>query len=88
MDTVTDIKLRRSEWLGYLIRIKNNRIPKTLLDAKLDRKRKAGRPKLRWLDDSQTDLKITGIKGWRRKNQDRSKLMDVIREAEVKLPGA
>ena len=88
MDTVTDIKLRRSEWLNYLIRIKNNKIPKILLDAKLDRKRKAGRPKLRWLDDGQTDLKITGIKGWRRKNQDRSKLMGVIREAEVKLPGA
>jgi hypothetical protein len=33
----------------------------------------------------QADLKITGIKGWRRKTQDRSEWMRVVREAEVKL---
>jgi hypothetical protein len=33
---------------------------------------KAGRPKLRWLNDVQADLKIIGINGWRMKAQDRS----------------
>jgi hypothetical protein len=43
--------------------VENNTIPKIVSDAKLDRKRKAGRPELRWLDDVQTDLKILGITG-------------------------
>ena len=29
----------------------------------LDGKRKAGRPKLRWVDGVQANLKVTGIKG-------------------------
>ena len=81
-DLITDVKLIRLEWLGYVIRTENNRIPEIVLDAKLDGKRK-----LRWLDDVQADLKIIGIKGQRRKAQDRSEWMDVIREAEVKLRG-
>jgi hypothetical protein len=65
--------------------MKNNRIPKVLLGAKLEAKRKVGRPELRWRDDLEAGLKMTGIKGWRRKAQDRSKRMDVKREAKVKL---
>jgi hypothetical protein len=33
------------------------RLPKKILSAKLDKKRKIGRPKLRWFDDVQTDIK-------------------------------
>jgi hypothetical protein len=69
---VTEVKLRRLEWLGHLIRTENNRIPKIVSDAKLDGKRKVERPKLRWLDDVQEDLKIIGIRRWGRKFQDRS----------------
>jgi hypothetical protein len=57
------------------------------LDTKLGGKKKAGRPKLRWLDFVQADIKIIGIKGLRRKAQDRSEWMDVVWEAEVKLRG-
>jgi hypothetical protein len=46
-----------------------HRIPKVALDAKLKGKRKVGRPKLRWLDDIQADLKMTGIKRWRSPEQ-------------------
>lgn len=82
-DTITD-KPRRLEWLGYLIRTEKQEHSE---DAKLDEKRKVGRQKLRWLDDVQMNLKITEIKGWGRKTQDRSECMKVIREAEVKLRG-
>jgi hypothetical protein len=71
--------------MGHLIRIENNRFPKVALDAELEGKRKVGRPKLRWLDDIQADLKMVGIKGWRRKAQDRLEQMDVITEAKVKV---
>ena len=75
------------EWLGQLIRMESNRIPKIGLDTKLNGGRKVGRPKLRWLDDVQADLKTTGIKGWTKKAQNRSEWMDVIRWVEVKLRG-
>jgi hypothetical protein len=67
--------------------MESNRIPKIGLNAKLDGKREVGRPKLRWVYDFQTDLKVTGIKGWIRKVQNRLEWMDVIRWAEVKLRG-
>jgi hypothetical protein len=57
------------------------------LDAKLDGKRIAERPKIRWLDDVQADLKIIGIKRWRRKVQDRSEWMVVIMGVEAKVRG-
>ena len=67
--------------------MENNRIPKVALDAKLEGKRKVGKPKLTWLDDMQLNLKMIGIKGWRIKAQDWTEWMDVIRETEVKLQG-
>jgi hypothetical protein len=42
--------------------MENDRISKMVLSAKLDGGRKDGRPKLRRLDDVQTNLKVTGIK--------------------------
>jgi hypothetical protein len=39
------------------------------------------------LDEVQADPKIIGIKAWRRNTQDRSKWMDVVRGAEIRLPG-
>lgn len=60
----SDVKLRRLEWPGHLTRTENNRIPKIALDTKQGEKREAGRPKLRWSDDLQVDLRIIGIKGW------------------------
>jgi hypothetical protein len=47
IDIVTDILMKGLEWLGNLIRVENNRIPKVLLGAKLEAKRKVGRPELR-----------------------------------------
>jgi hypothetical protein len=41
----------------------NSRILKAALDAKVEGKKKVGRPKLIWLDDIQADLKM-GNKGW------------------------
>jgi hypothetical protein len=63
----------------------NNRIPKAALDAKVEGKRKVGRPKLTWLDDIQVGLKVMGNKGWRRKAWDQTEWIDIIRETKVKL---
>ena len=40
--------------------------------------RRAGRPKLRWLDRVEKDLKILGIRGWRRRALDRGRWKEVL----------
>jgi hypothetical protein len=63
------------------------RLPKKILNAKLDKKRKSGRPKLRWFDDVQTDIRTSGIKRWMCKAQDRLNWARITREATVKIKG-
>jgi hypothetical protein len=46
-----------------------------------------GRPKLRWLDDVEADIKTLGIKRWRLKVQDRKEWTVILREATAKLKG-
>ncbi|KAJ4439356.1 hypothetical protein ANN_07478 [Periplaneta americana] len=84
---VTDIKIRRLEWLGHIIGMDNNNIPKRLLDATLSGKRRAGRPKLRWLDDVQDDLVKAGIKRWRRRALEREDWAAILKEVKAKLKG-
>jgi hypothetical protein len=45
------------------MRMESNRISKTVLRVKVEGKGRVERPKLRWLDDVQLDLKTRGIKG-------------------------
>jgi hypothetical protein len=63
------------------------RLPKKILNDKLDKKRKIGRPKLRWFGDVQTDIRTLGIKRWMYKVQGRLKWARITNEAKVKLKG-
>jgi hypothetical protein len=81
---VTTIKVRL-EWAGHLVRMSDDRTVKKVFLWKPDRK--VGRPKLRWLDGTQNDLKFTGAKRWRTKAEDRSLWAIILKEALVKLQG-
>ena len=50
-------------------------LPRMILNAKLDGRRKVGRPGLRWMDDVQVDLRKIGITNWRKKAIDRGEWM-------------
>jgi hypothetical protein len=54
---VTEIKVRRLEWLGHVIRMEDIRLPKMVFNAKPEGRRGVGRPRLRWLDDVEADIK-------------------------------
>jgi hypothetical protein len=42
-----------------------------IFNTKPEGGRGVGRPKLRWLDDAEADIKTLGIRKWRLKAQDR-----------------
>jgi hypothetical protein len=57
------------------------------LNAKLDKKRKIDRPKLRWFDDVQSYIGTLEIKRWMVKAQDILEWARITREAKVRLKG-
>ena len=44
---------------------------------------RAGRPKLRWLDGVEEDLRTLGIRGWRRRAVDRDRWKEVLTAARA-----
>jgi hypothetical protein len=49
-DIVTSIKVRRLEWAGHVVRMKDERMVKTVFFGNPGGRRKPGRHRLRWLD--------------------------------------
>jgi len=86
-DIVSVIKTRRLEWLGHVIRMNETRCVKKIFEGKLEGRRDRGRPRLRWIDGVEDDLRKLGVKGWRVKALDREEWTSIIREAKAKLKG-
>jgi hypothetical protein len=42
-----------------------------------------GRPRLRWLEDMEKDLKQLKVTGWRRKAVDRQEWANILKEAKA-----
>jgi hypothetical protein len=84
-NTGTTEELRILEWAGLLVRISYVRKVKKVFLGKPDGRRKAGRPKLRWLDCIENDLKSKGVKRWRKKAEGRSVWAVILKGALVKL---
>jgi hypothetical protein len=58
-----------------------------VFNAKPEGRRGVGRPRLRWLDDVEADIKALGIKRWRIRAQNRKEWLPILREAEAELKG-
>jgi hypothetical protein len=77
------VKARRISWIGHVERTEDMRMPKRVMREKIYTKRRRGRPKIRWLDDVQEDLREMGIEGWRRKAQDRDLWRRIAQEVKA-----
>jgi hypothetical protein len=83
---VKDIKIRRLELAGYIIRMKEKRIPKKkILNRNFHTTRPVGRPRTRWVYVVQRDaLQLLGIRGWRRRAANRDEWSRLMREAKAR----
>ena len=80
-----DIKIRRSGWAGHIVRMEEERIKKNVSNGNFYTTRPVGRTRNRWTDVVQTDaLQLLGIRGWRRKAENRDEWRSLVGEAKVR----
>jgi hypothetical protein len=79
------VTVRTISWVGHVERMEDSRMPKRVMTEKIYIRSKRGRPKVRWLDDVQEDLREMGIEGWRRKAQDRDQWRRTEQEAKTRV---
>jgi hypothetical protein len=64
------------------------RTVKKIFEEKLGGRRGRGRPRLRWIDDVEDDLRSMGTKRWRIKVMDKVEWASIITDAKAKLKGS
>jgi transposase len=74
------IKGQRISWLSHLERMEENRMPKMIFSQELDGTRRRGRPRKRWKEEVERDLKVLGM---RELATDRKKWQDTVRQAKA-----
>jgi hypothetical protein len=84
---ITVIKFRRLEWLGHVIRMDETGCVKKIFEGKLEGRSGRGRPRLRWINGVEDDLRKLGVKRWRTKALDKVEWASIVRKGKGKLKG-
>jgi hypothetical protein len=82
MDLVTVIKTLRRKWLGHVNRMEDHREPKRVLQGIPGGGTRKGKPRKRWLDDMEDDLRKMEVKQ-RKKAMDRTEWRKICEAAKV-----
>lgn len=81
---ISVVKASRLSWAGHLARMEPQRIPATLFRNNPQGRRGVGRPKMRWIDGVEQDLKTLQVRNWREKALDRQTWFSIINQARAK----
>jgi len=82
-NTVNYIKVKILAWAGHLVRMNNDRTLKKILNTKPGGARSVGRPKLRWEDGVDQDMRISGVKNWKIVALNRDEWAKLLKKARV-----
>jgi hypothetical protein len=64
LDIEADIKNKRLEWIGCVVRMDQGRTVKKITESKPEGSRRWESPRLRWLEDVERDLWKMSVKRW------------------------
>ena len=82
---VEDIKIGRLGWVGHIMRMEEERVPKKVLNGNFYTTRPVGRPRISWADVVLRDaLHILRIRGWRRKAENMDEWRRLMGEAKAR----
>jgi hypothetical protein len=81
MNIITFVKVGRLKWANHVVRMDEQQPAKIILNAKLEDTRRRGRPKLRWEDGVDKDVKALGERNWRNIARDREIWQKLLRKA-------
>jgi hypothetical protein len=79
LDLVTEIKKRKLHWIGHVERMEESRISVKLIHSNSQGRRRTGRPRNRWVEDVEEDLRKMGVRGRRRKAKEKSNGRTLLR---------
>lgn len=75
------VKAQQLRWLGHVERLQHDRVTKMVLRGGPLGVKRRGRPRKRWLETVEEDIKVMGIRDWRTVAKDRSKWRKTIHQA-------
>jgi hypothetical protein len=77
------IKSQRQRWLAHVIRMDTTRTVKKLTEWEPCSPRAVGRPRLRWLDQVEEDLKKMKVRNWKEKCKDRRLWNKIVKQPKT-----
>ena len=69
-DIISEIKKGRLRWLGHVERMSEESNVNKVFKNTTEGRRSVGKPRKRWLDDAENDLKKMPVRGWRKITKD------------------
>jgi len=77
------IKSQRLRWAAHVIRMDTTGTVKKLTEWEPFSSRPVGRPRMRWLDQVEEDLKKMKVRSWREKCKDRRLWNKIVKQAKT-----
>ena len=82
-DIIKFIKSQRLRWDAHVMRMENTRTTRKIIEWTPYKTRPVGRPRLRWMDQVEEDLKRMKIVGWRAKVEDGQEWNRIVEETKT-----
>ena len=82
-DTIKFIKSQRLRWAAHVVRMENTRTARKITELTPYKTRPVGRPRLRWMNQVEEDLKRMKTAGLKKKVEDRQGWNRIVEQTEI-----